>query len=113
MADERTFSRQTYNGYHLVSLKHGRDPIGFFKKSSERDEFGFKVVEDPKDRPQCPRPGRHGPWGSWLYTPSACQKCPWIYRDPQTSDYDCLLGTKKKINPACLVNQKQEVRDGS
>lgn len=98
---KRVFSRETYNGYHLVTFEG--DVLGFFKKSSEKDEFGNLAVEG--DFPKCPHPGRgrFRPWDNWLYVPSDCQSCPWVYRIPTGSDYDCLLMTRDKVNPACLV----------
>lgn len=102
---KRVFSRETYNGYHLVSFKgEGEDgPVGFFKKTEEKDEFGF--VADVEDIPKCPSPGYYvgAPWDPWLYVPSGCQKCPWVYRTPN-NESDCLLKTKKGINPRALVN---------
>ena len=103
----RIFSRKTYNGYHLVTISGDDSPVGFFKKSSEKDEFGNLAIED--DQPQCPHPGksRFTPWDNWLYVPSVCQSCVWVYREPMNMDYDCLLKTRKKVNPACLVNSRQ------
>lgn len=101
---KRRFSRETYNGYHLVTITGDDSPVGFFKKSREKDEFGNLAVEG--DYPQCPHPGRgrFTPWDNWLYVPTDCQSCPWVYRIPTGSDYDCLLKTRQKVNPACLVN---------
>lgn len=101
----RIFSRETYNGYHLVSFKgEGEDgPVGFFKKLPTKDEYGF--MADTEDMPQCPHPG-HGmgrPWDNFLYVPSDCQKCCWLYRTPQEMDYDCLLLNKANVSPNCLV----------
>lgn len=103
---KRVFSRETYNGYHLVSLRgEGEDPspIGLFKKSTKKDEHGFMITED--DQPKCPHPGRYmGGWDNWLYVYSDCQKCPWVYHTRENT-YACLLHTKEKIIPAALVNQ--------
>lgn len=103
--EKRRFSRKTYNGYHLVTLTGDPSPLGFFKKSTEKDEFGNLILED--DIPQCPHPsirGRFSPWDPWLYVPTDCQSCLWVYRIPNGSGYDCLLKTKEKVNPACLIN---------
>lgn len=104
---KRIFSRLTYNGYHLLSFTDDPTPVGFFKKSKDKDEFGSMVIEG--DYPECPEPGkaRFSPWDNWLYVPSVCQSCVWVYHEPVSSDYDCLLKTKKKVNPACLVNGRQ------
>ena len=101
---KRRFSRETYNGYHLVTITGEDSPLGFFKKSSKKDEFGNLAVVD--DYPECPHPGKvkFSPWDNWLYVPSNCQSCPWVYRIPTGSDYDCLLKTREKVNPACLIN---------
>lgn len=103
----RVFSRQTYNGYHLVHLSgDGEDPtpIGLFKKTEEKDEFGFLADED--DIPKCPHLGEVNimgrPWGEFIIVPSLCQKCIWVYRTP-ANEYDCLLVSKKRINPSALV----------
>lgn len=101
---KRVFSRETYNGYHLVSFKgEGEDgPVGFFKKTGEKDENGF--MADPDDTPKCPSPGQSmgRPWEPWLYVPSDCQKCIWVYRTPD-NEFDCLLLRKERINPRALV----------
>ncbi len=99
----RQYSRETYNGYHLVTVTGDDSPLGFFKKSKEKDEFGNLPVED--DRPHCPHPweGRFGPWDNWLYVPTGCQSCPWVYRILTGSDYDCLLKTRQKVSPASLI----------
>ncbi|MBA7687778.1 hypothetical protein ES703_96251 [subsurface metagenome] len=100
----RVFSRQTYNGYHLVHFSgEGSDPtpLGFVKKTSEKDECGF--IADTDDMPQCQHPGqmRWSPWDNWLYVPSDCQSCIWVYRT-RDNNYDCLLKTREKINPHAL-----------
>ena len=104
----RVFSKQTYNGYHIVNLcGDGEDlsPIGFFKKAKEKDELGLLV--DPFDIPTCPHSGEVNamgrPWGEFIIVPSLCQKCIWVYTT-SNSEYDCLLKTKKKINPRAFVN---------
>jgi len=103
---KRIFSRQTYNGYHLVSFKgEGEDgPVGFFKKLSEKDEYGF--MADDGDIPQCPNRGRVNsmgrPWGEFIYVPSLCQKCIWVYTT-KNNEYNCLLLEKEKINTSALV----------
>jgi len=101
---KRRFSRHTYNGYHLVTVDG--EALGFFKKSGEKDECGDRV--DENDLPTCPHPGRarFSPWDNWLYVPSDCQECPWVYRIPTGSNFDCLLKTRQKVNPACLVNRR-------
>jgi len=103
----RVFSRDTYNGYHIVSYRgDGEDPspVGFFKKlpTNGKDEYGFQA--DPNDVPKCPNPGHSmgRPWDNWLYVPSGCQKCPWVYRTSQ-NEFDCLLQTKERINPRALL----------
>jgi hypothetical protein len=103
---KRVFSRETYNGYHLVSLGNDPDPLGFFKKSKEKDEFGNKVVED--DLPKCSYTLEFmfSPWDNWLYVPRDCQDCSWVYRIPISAEFDCLLKTRQKVNPACLINAK-------
>ncbi|MBA7547377.1 hypothetical protein ES705_39796 [subsurface metagenome] len=101
----RVFSRQTYNGYHLVNYS-GEDedpsPIGFFKKDGGKDEYGFTANAD--DSPKCPSPGRSmgRPWDNFLYVPSLCQKCIWLYHT-SSNEYDCLFLTREKINPRALV----------
>jgi len=100
----RVFSRQTYNGYHIVNFSgEGEDssPIGFFKKTGEKDECGF--MADPEDTPKCPSTGHSmgRPWDNWLYVPSDCQKCIWVYRTPH-NEYDCLLLTRERINVRAL-----------
>lgn len=102
----RVFSKETYNGYHLVNLSgEGEDPspIGLFKKTRERDEHGF--VADPDDHPKCPSPGHSmgRPWDNFLYVPSDCQKCIWLYTTKRPGEYNCLLLTKEKINPHALI----------
>ena len=101
---KRVFSRETYNGYHLVSFKgEGEDgQVGFFKKTAERDEYG--TVANTDDMPKCPHPGRTmgRPWEPFLYVPSDCQKCIWLYHTPG-NEFDCLLLTKAKITPRALV----------
>jgi len=105
----RVFSKNTYNGYHLVSLRgEGEDPspIGLFKKSTEKDEHGFLVLED---QPKCPHPGRYlGGWDNWLYVYSDCQKCPWVYRTGD-SHYKCLLHSKERIVPGALINERENI----
>jgi hypothetical protein len=108
---KRRFSRWEYNGYHLVSIvgEGANDMVGLFKKSKEKDEFGFLAVEE--DSPRCPHSDRGAmrgsPWDNWLYVPSVCQSCPWVYRTPE-SNYDCLLKTRENVHPGCLVNQGKD-----
>lgn len=101
--EKRVFSKQTYNGYHLVHWSGTGDPtpLGFCKKLKEKDECGFMADED---MPQCPSQGRMrwAPWDNWLYVPSDCQGCIWVYRT-RDNDYNCLLKTREHINLHALI----------
>jgi len=101
----RIFSKNTYNGYHIVTLSDEPNTgLVLGKPLAEKDEFGFLCDED--DTPQCPNRsvntmGR--PWGEFIIVPSLCQKCIWLYQTPD-NDYNCLLITKdKRIKPSALV----------
>ena len=106
----RVFSRNTYNGYHMVSLDGPEDDsddvIGFWKKSEEKDEFGFMI--DESDSPKCEGEvpsmlKRTRPWEPFLYVPTACQKCIWLYHTPG-NEFDCILLSKdKSIRPSALI----------
>lgn len=102
---KRIFSKDTFNGFHLVSLKgEGENgPVGFFHKLDTKDEYGFEA--DTKDMPKCPAPGYSmgRPWGTFLYVPSTCQKCIWSYQTKNADEYDCLLLTRAKIRPSALI----------
>ena len=101
----RIFSRQTYNGYHRVMLKGDgeNDCVGFFKKTDERDEDG-QIMADVNDIPKCPPPQAGGfrPWGEWIIVPQACQKCKWVYQQPD-SEFNCLLKSRANVKPTALV----------
>ena len=103
----RVFSKQTYNGYHLVSLRGaGEDPTpaGLFRKSGGRVEFGPLPVED--DRPKCRHPtvNKMGqPWGDFILVPVRCQKCIWVYNTP-VNGFNCPLCTKAKVNIKALIH---------
>lgn len=105
---KRIFSRQTYNGYHLVGYT-GEPPLALAKKGEGKDECGTNVgdVLDMADVCRVDSMARRlRPWEPWLFVPSVCQRCEWVYRNPQ-GEYDCLLCTKAKgINPGALVNGK-------
>ncbi len=105
----RIFSRHTYNGYHLVSYKgEGEDGVvGFFKKLDTKDECGFMADPDT-EMPKCPVPGYSWgrPWDNYLYVPSGCQKCIWLFTTAAT-EYDCQLLAKININPRILVRGGQ------
>lgn len=103
---KRIFSKNTYNGYHIISYSdepnHG---IVFGKTLSKKDEYGFIADED--DIPRCPNSGKVStmfrPWGEFIIVPTLCQRCIWCYGNPQ-GEFDCLLLTKdKKIRPEALV----------
>lgn len=103
----RVFSRQTYNGYHIVNYSgDGEDPspVGFFKKTGEKDEYGF--LADVIDIPECPNRGQVNimgrPWGEFIIVPSLCQKCIWVYQTPD-NEFDCLLKTRERITPRALL----------
>ncbi len=96
----RKFSRKTYNGFHLVSIE--KEPVGFFNKLPEKDEFGNMISEQAT----CPYSGEYScqiphPWSVWLYIHNKCQQCPWIYRTPD-NEFDCLLIAK--TTPNRLIN---------
>lgn len=102
----RLFSRNTYNGYHIVTLSDEPNTgLLLGKPLPEKDEYGFLLDED--DSPKCPNRGRVNtmgrPWGEFIIVPSLCQKCQWVYQTPQ-NDYNCILITKdKSIKPSALV----------
>jgi hypothetical protein len=102
---KRVFSKETYNGYHIVGWSGDPSPVGFFKKLKEKDEYGF--LADDTDQAKCPNRGQVNtmgrPWGEFIIVPSLCQKCPWVYQTPD-NEFNCLLLTKdKKIRPSALV----------
>ena len=102
------FSRETYNGYYMISLSDEPSTVLLFgKKGAEKDEEGFVVTDvlESDKVCQCDYMARRiRPWEPWLYVPSACQKCPWVYRTPG-NEYSCLLFDKdKKVRPSALVN---------
>ena len=84
--------------YYLVSVKEeyiGWDPVAFFKKSEEKDEFGFMVEGDSL---QCPHPGEVSrmSWisiDSWIQVHLVCKKCWGAHRQPD-GRYDCVLRSK-------------------
>jgi hypothetical protein len=104
---KRIFSKDTFNGYHLVSLKgEGEDgPVGFYKKLDTKDTYGF--MANLEDIPKCPNAGMVNimcrPWGTFVYVPSLCQRCQWLYMTKNADEYDCLLKTKAKIKLSALV----------
>ena len=103
---KRIFSRNTYNGYHIVTLSDEPNTgLVLGNPLKEKDEHGFLLDED--DTPQCPHSGevssRFRPWGEFIIVPSLCQGCKWVYRTPD-NNFDCLLLTKdKSIHPGALV----------
>jgi len=106
----RIFSRNTFNGYHIVSLSGGEEGGGGLllgKPTKEKDETGSYLV-DEKDIPVCPNRGKINtmahPWSEFIIVPTLCQRCIWLYQKPD-SEYDCLLITKdKRIRSGALVN---------
>jgi len=102
----RIFSKNTYNGYHIVALSDEPSTgLVLGRPSTEKDEYGFLVVEG--DIPQCPNRGvvntMGRPWGEFIIVPSLCQKCIWLYQTPD-NEFNCLLMTKdKRIRPHSLV----------
>lgn len=101
----RIFSKNTYNGYRIVTLSEEPNTgLLLGKPLSEKDEYGFLCNED--DIPKCPHKevnvmGR--PWGEFIIVPSLCQKCIWLYQTPD-NEFNCLLTTKdKRIRPSALV----------
>lgn len=103
---KRVFSKNTYNGYHIVTLTDEPNTgLLLGKPLTEKDEFGFLL--DEGDVATCPHSGevntRGRPWGEFVIVPSLCQKCIWCYVTPR-NDYNCLLLTKDKwIRPAALL----------
>ncbi|MBA7550645.1 hypothetical protein ES705_43166 [subsurface metagenome] len=104
---KRIFSKDTYNGYHIVTLSDEPNTgLLLAKKSGEKDEYGFLANEE--DIPRCPHSGevssRFRPWAEFILVPSLCQKCIWLYRTPH-SEFNCILLTKdKRIITGALVN---------
>ncbi len=104
----RLFSKNTYNGYHIVTLSEEPNTgLLLAKKTSEKDEFGFLADED--DIPKCPHVGEVStmgrPWGEFIIVPSLCQRCIWVYQTPD-NEFDCILCSKdKRIHPRALVNR--------
>jgi len=103
---KRIFSKNTYNGYRIVTLSDEPNTgLLLGKPLPEKDEYGFLC--DENDIPKCPNVhevnvmGR--PWGEFIIVPSLCQKCIWLYQTPD-NEYNCLLITKdKRITPRALV----------
>lgn len=106
----RIFSKNTFNGYHIVSLSgEGEAGRGLLlgKPTKEKDETGCYLV-DEEDIPVCPNRGKVNtlahPWGEFIIVPSLCQRCIWLYQRPD-SEYDCMLITKeRRIKSEALVN---------
>lgn len=100
----RKFSKRflVVNGkkYYLVSVKDEYssryDPVAFFQKSEERDEFGYKITGDALS---CPKRGQLSAlsWRPlpdiWLNVPDVCKKCWGVHRMPD-STYNCILRSK-------------------
>ena len=103
---KRIFSKNTYNGYRIVTLSDEPNTgLLLGKPLPEKDEYGFLC--DENDIPKSPNVhevnvmGR--PWGEFIIVPSLCQKCIWLYQTPG-NEYNCLLITKdKRITPRALV----------
>lgn len=108
---KRVFSKATFNGYHIISLKgEGEDGQGILlgKPTDEIDEENGCHLVDEDDIPQCPNKGKINtmgrPWGEFIIVPSLCQKCIWLYERPD-SEFDCILCSKdKRIKSSALVN---------
>jgi len=105
---KRIFSKQTYNGYHMISLSDEPDKVlAFGKKGEGKDEEGTIVGDFLEPDKVCQTDSmarRLRPWEPWVYVPSTCQRCPWVYRTPG-NEYSCLLFDRdKKISPRALVN---------
>ena len=81
--------------YYLVSVKEdygGWSPVAFFRKSKEKDEYGFMVDGDPL---RCPNAGaaNQRAWGGcdgWIFVQSICKKCWGVHRE-RDSTYNCIL----------------------
>ena len=107
---KRVFSRETFNGYHIVSLKgEGEDGRGLLlgKPSPEIDEETGCHLVDEDDIPTCPHRGEVNPmarpWGEFIIVPSLCQKCIWCYHT-RDNEFDCILMSKDKtIKASALV----------
>ena len=83
--------------YYLVSAKEewgGWSPVAFFKKSKERDEYGFMIDGDSL---KCPHPGEVSrlAWvgiDGWVQVQSGCKKCWGSHRTPD-SRFNCILSS--------------------
>jgi len=84
--------------YYLVSVKEpgmGWEPVGFFEKLGEKDEFGYLVGRQLK----CPHRGEVPSlaWvplpDTWIMVRNVCQKCWGIHRQPD-GKYNCILRSK-------------------
>lgn len=103
--ERRIFSKQTFNGLHLVRWSNDPSPVGYFRKLEEKDEYGF--LADENSMAKCPNSSQVNtmgrPWGEFIIVPSLCQQCPWVYQTPD-NEFDCLLKTKdRRIRPSALV----------
>ena len=101
----RKFSRQFLlvdgKKYYLVSVKDEYssryEPVAFFQKSQEKDEFGFMITGDTL---QCPHIGKINRmhWiplpTIWLMVPSVCQKCWGAHRTPE-NEFNCILRSQQ------------------
>jgi len=99
--NERSFSRGyvLVDGvkYHLVSVKEygGWDPVGFFEKLNEKDEFGYMAGRQL----ECPHRGEVSPFAwvplpdAWLMVRSVCQNCWGAHRQPD-GRYNCILRSR-------------------
>ena len=106
---KRIFSKQIYNGYHMISLSDEPNTVLLFGKKGEgRDEQGNivgEVLEPDKVCQASYMERRLRPWDPWIHVPSVCQKCNWVYRTPG-SEYSCLLLDRdKRITPHALVDR--------
>jgi len=104
----RIFSKNTYNGFHMLSLSDEPNTVLLFgKKATTKDTEGFEVAEyvDPEKECRTDYMARRlRPWEPFIYVPSTCQRCRWLYRTPG-NEFSCILFDKKKsIRPQALVN---------